>query len=70
MTALAVFNEGMIILLMILLTMVLGVMMIRLVVVLEQQSVPGIPNPSMDAPIPWSCGILTHKIKVQVDHRL
>ena len=51
-TALAVFNEAMIILLMILLTKLLGFMMIRLVVVLEQQSVPGIPNPSMDAPIP------------------
>ena len=70
MTALAVFNEGTIILLMILLTKVLGVMMIRLVVVLDQQSVPGTPNPSMDAPILWSCGILTPKIKVQVDHRL
>jgi len=73
MTALAVFNEGTIILLMILLTKVLGFMMTRLVVVLHQlhqQSVPGTPNPSMDAPIPWSCGILTPKIKVQVDHRL
>ena len=70
MTALAVFNEGTIILLMILLIKVLGSMMIRLVAVLEQQIVPGIPNPSMDAPIPWSCGILTPKIKVQVDHRL
>jgi len=70
MTSLAVFNEGTIILLMILLIKVLGSMMTRLVAVLEQQSVPGIPNPSMDAPIPWSCGILTPKIKVQVDHRL
>jgi hypothetical protein len=70
MTALAVFNEETIILLMILLTRVLGVMIIRLVVVLEQQNVPGILNPSTDAPIPWSCGILTPKIKVRVDHRL
>lgn len=69
-TALAVFNEGTIILLMTLLTKALGVMITRLVVVLEQQSVPGILNPSTDAPIPWSCGILTPKIKVQVDHRL
>jgi hypothetical protein len=69
MTTLAVFYEGMIILLMILLAKVLEIMMIRLVVMLEQQSVPGIPNPSMGAP-PWSRGILTPRIRVQVDHRL
>ena len=69
MTALAVFCEEMIILLMILLAKVLEIMTIRLVVILEQQSVPGIPNPSMGAP-PWSRGILTPRIRVQVDHRL
>jgi hypothetical protein len=70
MTALAVFYEGMIILLMILLTKVLGIMMIRYVVILEQRSVPGIPNPSMGAPTLRSYGILIPRIKVQVDHRL
>jgi len=70
MTALAVFYEGMIILLMILLTKVLGIMMIRYVVILEQRSVPGISNPSMGAPTPWSYGILIPRIRVQVDHRL
>jgi len=69
MTTLAVFYEGMIILLMILLAKVLEIMTIRLVVILEQQSVPGIPNPSMGAP-PWSRGILTPRIRVQVDRRL
>ena len=68
MTTLAVY-EGMIILLMILLAKVLEIMMTRLVM-LEQQSVPGIPNPLMGARAPWSHGILTPRIKVQEDHRL
>jgi hypothetical protein len=70
MTTLAVFYDGMIILLMILLEKVLEIMMTPLVVILEQQSVPVIPNPSMGAPVPWSRGILTPRIRVQVDHRL
>lgn len=70
MTALAVSREEMIILLIVLLTKFLGIMMILLVVVLRQQSVLGIPNPSMGVPTPSSCGILTSRIRVQVDHRL
>jgi hypothetical protein len=70
MTALAVFYEGMIILLMILLKKVLGIMVIQLAVVLGQQNVLGTPNPSAGAPTPSSCGILTPRIRVQVDHRL
>jgi len=70
MTALAVFFEGMIILFMIRMTKVLGIMVIHLVVVLGQQNVLGTPNPSAGAPTPSSCGILTPRIRVQVDHRL
>ena len=58
------------ILLMSLLAKVLEITIIRLVIILEQQSVPGIPNPSVAAPVPWFHGILTHRIRVQVDHRL
>jgi hypothetical protein len=69
MTALAVFYEG-ILIFMIRLTKVLGILMIRLVVALGRQSALGTPKPSMGAPIPSACGILTPTIRVQVDHRL
>jgi hypothetical protein len=70
MTAPAVLYEGMIILLMILLKKILGNMVIHLVVVLGQQSVLGTPNPSPRAPTLSYCGILTSRIRIQVDHRL
>jgi hypothetical protein len=70
MTALVVFYEGTIILFMILTTKVLGIMVIHLVVVLGQENAPGTPNPSAGAPTPSSCGILTPRTRVQVDHRL
>ena len=70
MTALAALHEGMIILLMIRLTKVLGIMVIHLVVILGQQNVHGTPNPSTGALTRSSCEILTPRIRVQVDHRL
>jgi len=70
MTALAVFYEGTIILFMILMTKVLGIMVIHLVVVLGQQNALGTLNPLAGAPTPSSCGILTPRTRVQVDHRL
>jgi len=70
MIALAVFYEGTIILFMILMTRILGIMVIHLVMVLEQQNALGTLNPSTDAQTPSSCGILTPRIRVQVDHRL
>jgi hypothetical protein len=68
-TSLAVSYEEMTTSFMILLAKVPEITTIRLVVILEQQSVPGILNPSMGAPVPWLHGILTPRIKVQVDHR-
>jgi hypothetical protein len=70
MTALAVFYEGTTILFMILMTKVLGIMVIYLVIVLGQQNALGTLNPLAGAPIPSSCGILTPRTRVQVDHRL
>jgi hypothetical protein len=70
MIALAVSCEGMIIMIMIRLTKVLGIMMTHLVAALGQQSVLDTPNPSMGAPIPSSRGNITPRIRVQVDHRL
>jgi hypothetical protein len=70
MTALAALYEGMIILLMIRLTKVLGIMVIHLVVILGQQNVLGIQKPSTGAPIQSCYEILTPRIRVQVDHRL
>jgi hypothetical protein len=70
MTTLAALYEGMIILLMIRLTKVLGIMVIHLVVILGQQNVHGTPNPSTGALTRSTCEILTPRIRVQVDHRL
>ena len=70
MTALAVFYEGTIILFMILMTKVLGIMVIHLVVILGQQNALGSLNPLAGAPTPLSCGTLTPRTRVQVDHRL
>jgi hypothetical protein len=69
-TALAVFHEGLITLIMILLTKVLGFLMIHLVAVLGQQNVLDTPRSSMGGPTPSAPGILTPRIRVQVDHRL
>jgi hypothetical protein len=63
-------HEGMIILLMILLTKVLGILMTHLVAVLGQQSVLDTLNPSMGAPTPSSRANITPRIRVQVDHQL
>ncbi len=68
-TALAVFHEETIILLIILLTKDPGIMMI-LVAVLAQRNVLDIPMPSVGGPIPSARGNLTPRIRVQVDHRL
>ena len=68
MTALAVVYEGTIILFMILTTKALGIMVIHLVVV-GQQNARGILNPLVGAPTPSSCGILSPRTSVQVDHR-
>jgi hypothetical protein len=70
MTALAVVHEGTIILFMILMTKILGIMVIHLVVVPGQQNALGTLNPLAGAPTPSSCGILTPRTRVQVDHRL
>jgi hypothetical protein len=68
-TALAVFYEGTTIPFMILMTKVLGIMVIHLVV-LGLQNALGTLNPLAGAPTPSSCGILTPRTRVQVDHRL
>ena len=70
MTALAAVYEGAIILFMILMSKVLGIMVIHLVVILGQQNAHLTLNPLADAPTPSSCGILTPRTRVQVDHRL